>query len=181
MNFLAFELLEHYCCVRGMNRQGVVCGVYDGRRSGDWHRWGRAQHCAPMRPDIALNRSPLRAARLLFAAPPVMFVQTLGALALSLLDGMVVGAAGVADRYGYRGMQLVIVCLIVIASSGHFIAANELQQSPCFLVSCKHDCQGRIQERLEQSGRTLEFRVHRRMRVESLVVWLRIVRKPLLQ
>lgn len=71
MNFLAFELLEHYCCVRGMNCQGVVCGVYDGRLSGDRHRWGRAQHCAPMRPDIALNRSSLRGARLLFAAPPV--------------------------------------------------------------------------------------------------------------
>jgi hypothetical protein len=102
-----------------------------------------------MRPDIALNRSPLRAARLLFAAPPVMFVQTLGALVLSWLDGLVVAAVGVADRYGYRGMQLVIVGLIVIALSGRFIAATDLRQPPCFLVICKHDCQGRIQEWLE--------------------------------
>lgn len=60
---------------------------------------------------------------ILLAAPPVLFVPTLGALALALLAGLIVAAVGLAHRRGYRGMQLVLVGIMATALSGHLMAA----------------------------------------------------------
>lgn len=62
-------------------------------------------------------------APILMAAPAILIVPTLGATALVLLAGLVIGVVALARRRGYHGAQLVVVAIVVTALSGQLIAA----------------------------------------------------------